>query len=148
MAFVFTAAVGDGAATGAKDRLLQAMLGWVNERCPRITFTLSDKDQSEINAFRAVMPNAKHQLCYWHTLRYIEERLAEDKPPAKYDPRIAHRRFNFINPTWAPGVMKGWLEDGVQEEDAEVEKPVDEEDATPEVCSVLGVFLEYDHLLQ
>ena len=32
----------------------------------------SDKDQSEINAFASVFPNAKHQLCYWHVLRAIK----------------------------------------------------------------------------
>jgi hypothetical protein len=52
----------------------------------------------------------------------------EDKPPAAYDPRKAHSIFNFIDPTWAPGVTKGWLEEGVHEDDAEVEKPLNVED--------------------
>ena len=67
-------------------------------------FTLSDKDPSEINACRISVSKAKHQLCYWHSIRYIEERLAQDKPPAAYDPRKAHNVFDFIDPTWAPGV--------------------------------------------
>jgi hypothetical protein len=122
MAFTFTASAGTAAA-GAKDRMLQDFVSWVSEQCPNIMFTLSDKDTAEINAFRAKIPEAKHQLCYWHAIRYLEERLAEDKPPARYDPRIAHRVFEFIDPTWAPGVTSGWLEDGVYESDAETSRP-------------------------
>jgi len=61
--------------------------------------------------------------------------LAENKLPAKYDPRNAHRVFDFIDPTWAPGVTAGWLEDGVVESDALTgrpeDEPVDEEDTAP-----------------
>jgi hypothetical protein len=128
MAFAFTASADGTALPGAKDRMLQDFIGWVSERCPNITFTLSDKDTSEINAFHTVIPTAKHQLCYWHALKYLEERLAEDKPPARYDPRKAHRIFEFVDPTWAPGVTSSWLEDGVHESDAEVTCP-DREDA-------------------
>ena len=73
-------------------------------------FTLSDKDPSEINACRLSVSQAKHQLCYWHGITYIEERLAKDKPPAAYDPRNAHAIFDFIDPTWAPGVTRGEVE--------------------------------------
>ena len=59
-------------------------------------------------------------------VKYLQERLAEDKLPAKYDPRIAHKVFDFIDPTWAPGVTAGWLEDRVHESDALAEKPDDE----------------------
>lgn len=124
MAFAFTASSGE-AAVSAKEHLLRDFIGWISERCPNITFTLSDKDTAEINAFRTKLPNAKHQLCYWHAIRYLEERLSQDKPPAKYDPRIPHRRFKFIDPTWAPGVTSGWLEDGVHEKDAEIGQPVE-----------------------
>jgi hypothetical protein len=112
---------------GAKDRMLRDVIKFVKEKCPNIKFTLSDKDVSEINAVRAEIPDAKHQLCYWHAITYIEERLIEDKPPAQYDPRQAHRVFAFVDPTWAPGVTSGWLEDGVHEDDAEIERPGDEE---------------------
>jgi hypothetical protein len=64
----------------------------------------------------------KHQLCYWHAITYVKEWLAEDKPLAKYDPWKAHTIFCFINPTWAPGVMSGWLEDGVHEDDTDIEE--------------------------
>jgi len=100
---------------------------WVCQQCPNITFTLSDKDVSEINAFRHCIPGAKHQLCYWHAVKYLETRLKEDTPPAAYDPRRAHDIFQFIDPTWAPGITRGWLEDGVHEDDAEVLKPSDNE---------------------
>ncbi|KIJ33967.1 hypothetical protein M422DRAFT_182641 [Sphaerobolus stellatus SS14] len=103
VAFVFVTTDGS-ALSGAKDRMLQQVLGHVKNKCPNVLFTLSDKDQSEINACRAVFPQARHQLCYWHAIRYIEEHLAEDKSPAPYDPLKAHRIFNFIDPTWAPGV--------------------------------------------
>jgi hypothetical protein len=49
----------------------------------------------------------KHQLCYWHGVRYIKEWLAEDKPPVYYDPRKAHAVFSFIDATWAPGTTRG-----------------------------------------
>ena len=61
-------------------------------------YTLSDKDWSEINAFRAVWPKAKHQLCFWHALRAVKQQLAKNKDtPAPYDPEEAQRQFSFIN---------------------------------------------------
>jgi len=90
--------------------MLEALLSWFSKRCPNIKFTLSDKDPSEIDVFRAWI-HAKHQLCYWHGVRYVEERLAEDKPPAYYDPRKAHLVFGFIDATWAPGVTGGNVEE-------------------------------------
>ncbi|KIK55719.1 hypothetical protein GYMLUDRAFT_175166, partial [Collybiopsis luxurians FD-317 M1] len=94
-----------------KELLLCDLIRWLAKRCPNIKFTLSDKDVTEINAFRIETPHAKHQLCYWHGLRYIKKRLGENRPPAAYDPRIAHRQFDFIDPTWAPGVTMGAVED-------------------------------------
>ncbi|KAJ7240933.1 hypothetical protein C8J57DRAFT_1561968, partial [Mycena rebaudengoi] len=102
-AFMFTTSTSD-AAEGAKTRMLRDILKYMAQRCPNIMFTLSDKEVAEINACRAEIPRTKHQLCYWHGIRYIEERLAENKPPAHYDPRKAHKVFDFIDPTWAPGV--------------------------------------------
>ena len=43
-----------------------------------LEFTLSDKDQSEINALGRVWPTAKHQLCLWHILRALKRRLANN----------------------------------------------------------------------
>ncbi|KAJ7843216.1 hypothetical protein B0H14DRAFT_2585858 [Mycena olivaceomarginata] len=58
----------------------------------------------------------------FNLIRLRGERLAENKPPAAYDPRKAHGLFDFIDPTWAPGVSAvyadedekgdGMLEDG------------------------------------
>jgi hypothetical protein len=81
----------------------------------------------ELSAVSEVFLHARRQLCYWHAIKYLETRLAEDKPPAKYDPQIAHVKFDFINLTWAPGITSGWLEDGVHKSDAECDKPDDEE---------------------
>ena len=110
----------DGSAkSGAKQRILIEVLAELGMCCPNIKFTLSDKDPSEINACRISVPIAKHQLCYWHGIRYIEERLAEDKPPATYDPQIAHGVFEFIDPTWAPGVTRGDVDEYMDGRDME-----------------------------
>jgi hypothetical protein len=121
-----------GAATGAKERALQDVLQWVKVKCPHVKFTLSDKDLSEINACSTIFDTAKHQLCYWHAIKYLEERLAEDKPPAAYDSRIAHQQHSFIDPTWAPGVTNGHINEGLQD--------FTEEDL-PDIISVSGTFM-------
>lgn len=145
LAFAFTASTSGDAAEGAKDRMLQDVLEYITKRCPGIMFALSDKDMSEINAVRAKIPNAKHQLCYWHAIKYLEERLAEDKPPAKYDPRKAHLIFDFIDPTWAPGVTSGWLEDGVHADDVEENRPEDQVDDVR--CMISKLLLSSDILV-
>lgn len=126
LAFCFTASDGT-ALDGAKDRLLRTIIKFVSNKCPNIEFTLSDKDLTEINGFRAEIPHARHQLCYWHAITYIEERLAQDKPPAAYSAIRANQVFTFIDPTWVPGISSGWLEDGVHESDADsdIDKPVE-----------------------
>ena len=51
----------------------------------------------------AVWPNAKHQLCFWHALRALKQRLAKNKDtPAPYDGDAAHQLFEFIDPTFVP----------------------------------------------
>ena len=66
-------------------------------------FTLSDKDQSEINALCRVWPTAKHQLCLWHVLRALKRRLANNRePPAFYGSVDANRMFAFIDPAFLP----------------------------------------------
>jgi MULE transposase domain len=107
LGFIFTAMTDGSATEHAKQRMLAESLTWLVKRCPNIVFTHSDKDPSEINACRQEIPRAKHQLCYYHAITYIEERLTEDKPPAAYDPRKANKSFSFIDPTWAPGVTRG-----------------------------------------
>ena len=119
LGFIFTAMTDGTATKGAKQRMLEGFLPWFTTRCPNIKFTLSDKDPSEIGACRTKITNAKHQLCYWHGVCYIEERLAEDKPPAKYDPRKANLIFPFIDPTWAPGITRGDVEEYLDGRDIE-----------------------------
>jgi hypothetical protein len=102
-AFLFTVSTGDSA-EGVKTRMLGDVAKFMNKCCLKIMFTLSDKEPSEITACRTKIPKAKHQLCYWYTINYVEEHLGENKPLAPYDPRKAHKIFDFIDPTWAPGV--------------------------------------------
>ncbi|KAJ7500342.1 hypothetical protein B0H11DRAFT_1714850 [Mycena galericulata] len=124
--------------SGAKERTLCHLIRHVKEHCANIMFTGSDKDTVEINGFHKEIPQAKHQLCYIHALSYIEKRLAEDRPSAAYDPRIAHRTFDFIDPTWAPGVSSGRVEDGVCEEDAEMEMVASDENQPSDEEPVSG----------
>ncbi|KAJ7755629.1 hypothetical protein DFH07DRAFT_742930 [Mycena maculata] len=126
ISFMFMGNSDDSAETGGKECTLHHLVRHVGGHCKRIMFTGSDKDTVEINSFCIEIPQAKHQLCYIHAISYIKKRLAEDRPPASYDARVAHRAFDFIDPTWAPGVSSGWLEDGVCEEDAEMERPESE----------------------
>ncbi|KAJ7509255.1 hypothetical protein B0H11DRAFT_2216952 [Mycena galericulata] len=99
VSFMFIGNSDDSAETGGKERTLRHLIRHVGSHCKNIMFTGSDKETIEITG-----------------------------PPAAYDPRVAHRTFDFIDTTWAPGVSSGWLEDGVSEEDAEMERPADEED--------------------
>ncbi|KAJ7118166.1 hypothetical protein C8R44DRAFT_738117 [Mycena epipterygia] len=101
-AFLFTISSRDSA-EGAKTRMLCEILKFMNKCCPNIIFTLSNKEPAEINTCRTEITKAKHQLCYWHAITYIEKCLAENNPPTAYDPRKAHKIFDFINPTWALG---------------------------------------------
>ncbi|KIO18476.1 hypothetical protein M407DRAFT_48553, partial [Tulasnella calospora MUT 4182] len=100
--FIYTTAMDGTAKTGAKLWLLIDFLEFFKARCPRILFTLTDKEKAEINAFQKVWPEAKHQCCYWYAIQYLETHLSENKPPAFYDPREAWMKFDFIDPTWAP----------------------------------------------
>ncbi|KAG8915415.1 hypothetical protein FRC00_004714 [Tulasnella sp. 408] len=130
--FIYTTATDGTAKTGAKLRLLVNFLEFFRERCPRIMFTLTDKERAEIDAFRKVWPKAKHQCCYWHAIRYLETRLSENKPPAPYDPREAWKEFDFIDPTWAPGVFAN-ADDAVNEKESGSAKPRTEADEQAEI---------------
>ena len=65
-------------------------------------FTLSDKDQSEINALKEVWPCAKHQLCLWHVLRALKRRLSQNENPGSYNALEAHRVFPDIDLAFLP----------------------------------------------
>lgn len=97
---------------GAKRRLLGACLRHIRPYCPNIKFALSDKDASEINAIADELPEAKHQLCYWHVLRYLGDRLFENKKPRAYDAEAAHDKFQFIDSTWGPGTEQEYRTEG------------------------------------
>jgi hypothetical protein len=141
-AFLFTTSTDGTALEGAKTRLLSDILKYLNQRCPNLMFTLSDKEPAEINASRAEIPQAKHQLCYWHGIKYVGERLAEDRPPAHYDPRRAHAEYSFIDPTWAPGVSSGWTEDDDDGDgDGDGDGPPVPDDATPPSTCLPPVFV-------
>lgn len=97
--------VNNRAAPGAKTRLIEQVLSHIGKRCPDIAFALTDKDISKINAVKEVLPSVKHQLCYWHVLRYLDDRMADNKPPRKYDASYAHSRFRFIDKKWIPDTV-------------------------------------------
>lgn len=65
--------------------------------------TLTDKDISEINAFLAVYPDAKHQLCFWHCLRAIKTRLSIlRRRPKHYNIKEAKEEFPWIDELFVP----------------------------------------------
>ena len=65
--------------------------------------TLSDKDWSEINAFLKAFPESRHQLCYWHALRAVKQRLAVlRRRPKFYNVVEAASEFDFIDRDFVP----------------------------------------------
>ncbi|KAJ7466399.1 hypothetical protein FB451DRAFT_1561138 [Mycena latifolia] len=62
-------------------------------------------------------------------------------PPAAYDPCRAHQVFGFIDPTWAPGIPSGWVEDDDGDEALSTEREQDPSDSTPPSTCVLPVFI-------
>lgn len=88
------------AAPNAKRRKIAECLQFIKPHCLNLKFTLSDKDVQEIGAVEDVFPELKHQLCYWHVLRYISDRKNDNTRPRPYDARAAHRIFNFIDSSW------------------------------------------------
>ena len=106
LAFLFIRMSKD-AAPGAKERVLTRWLEQLKDHGVLPEFTLTDKDWSEINAMRSVWTTAKHQLCFWHGLRAIKQRLAKTKStPAPYDSHQAHRKFDFIDATFVPEAQR------------------------------------------
>ena len=66
-------------------------------------FVLTDKDRSEINAVGEVWPEAKHQLCFWHALCAIKQRLSQNRStPAYYNANTASQIFDFIDVNFLP----------------------------------------------
>lgn len=94
----------DKAASGAKERCISALLKHLRKTWQiRALTTLTDKDWSEINAFLAAYPEAKHQLCFWHCLRAVKKRLSIlRRAPAPYNVVQAMKEFNFIQRDFVP----------------------------------------------
>ena len=65
-------------------------------------FTMSNKDQCEINTLRQVWLAAKHQLCLWHILRALKWRLSQNKTPGSYNIIEAHHAFPDIDLAFIP----------------------------------------------
>ena len=89
---------------GAKELYIQAVLRHLRDTWNiRALATLSDKDWSEINSMRAVWPAAKYQLCFWHALRAVKQRLAK-KPeaPGSYNWHEANSEFSFVSSEFVP----------------------------------------------
>jgi hypothetical protein len=105
--------------TGDKEGVLREVIRFIKAKCPKWRFTLADKDPAEIGASREEIPEGKHQNCYFHGVKYVRERLATDRAPAAYNPLRAHLHFDFIDPTWAPGVSSGLYEEDVHPKDFE-----------------------------
>ena len=92
-----------GARKGAKRLVLERFLHALKQRGVHPEFTLTDKDWSEIGAFRTVWPVAKHQLCFWHGLRALKQRLVKSRlTPARYDVDAARREFPYIKRSFVP----------------------------------------------
>ncbi len=88
---------------GAKELILKRFCNQLKRRGVNPEFTLSDKDWSEINAMRAVWPDAKHQLCFWHALRAIKKRLCNSSErPGDYDWMEANKEFAFVSSIFVP----------------------------------------------
>lgn len=112
LAFLFVRSTGEKS-DGAKIDLLENFLLQLRERGVLAT---DSAERAEIVAFARVF-HTKRQLCYWHGIKYLKERLAENKPPAYYDSRVAHFAFGFIDPEWAPGLAGGRFVPGSFEEE-------------------------------
>ncbi|KAG6824654.1 hypothetical protein H0H92_006195 [Tricholoma furcatifolium] len=92
--------------SGAKERYLTEFLKAFQNACEtdfKPIITLSDKDLSEINALRAVFTESKHQLCFWHCLRAIKQRLSIlRRRPKYYHVLEAKHEFDWIDASFVP----------------------------------------------
>ncbi|KAI0291349.1 hypothetical protein B0F90DRAFT_1649641 [Multifurca ochricompacta] len=84
---------------GAKELFLSCFISYINNNWHlQIIFTLTDKDWLEINAFLAIIPGAKHQICYWHAIQAIKMHLSIlQHAPAPYNVKVAKAEFSWID---------------------------------------------------
>ncbi|KAJ2990392.1 hypothetical protein NUW54_g8481 [Trametes sanguinea] len=107
LAFLFIHTEKDANTAGAKQTVLERFLHELKARGVEPEYTLTDKDWSEINAMRSVWPDSKHQLCFWHALRALKQRLCKNKDaPAPYQPTEAKRQFSFIDEHFVPAAQQ------------------------------------------
>lgn len=101
--YAFLKTTGD-AEPHSKQNVLETFLrDFRDNRGIKPIVTLSDKDWSEINAFRTVFPEAKHQLCLWHCIKAVKSRLAIlRRQPAHYNWEEAKKEFEFIDRNFLP----------------------------------------------
>ncbi|KAG6824369.1 hypothetical protein H0H92_007079 [Tricholoma furcatifolium] len=94
----------EGAQKGGKERFITHFLNHFKVTWDiRPIVTLTDKDIAEINAFRTVYPDAKHQLCFWHCLRAIKTRLSIlRRRPKQYNVLEANKEFSWIKVSFVP----------------------------------------------
>ena len=98
------------AGRGAKKAILKSFLGELRKLGVMPEYTLSDKDWSEIEAMMETWPEAKHQLCFWHALRALKQRLSKrTETPAHYDPTEVQREFSFVTSIFVPLAQQGLL---------------------------------------
>ncbi|KAG8987091.1 hypothetical protein FRB90_003603, partial [Tulasnella sp. 427] len=100
---LFLKATGESA-PHSKQNVLEAFLHhFRDKKSIKPIVTLSDKDWTEINAFRAIFPDAKHQLCLWHCIKAVKSRLATlRRQPAHYSAEEAKAEFAFIDRNFLP----------------------------------------------
>ncbi|KAF5345200.1 hypothetical protein D9758_009722 [Tetrapyrgos nigripes] len=99
------ALLGESGDEGVKEQYIHAFLKhFKNQHELNPPFTLTDKDQSEINAFLKAFPDAKHQLCFWHCLWAIKQQLSIlRRPPRFYNVTEARNEFSdAINKDFVP----------------------------------------------
>jgi hypothetical protein len=103
LGYIFIHSNGTGC-KGAKENLLQQFFQYFMDTWKiKPVVTLCDKDCSEINALRGVFPSAKLQLCFWHVLRALKERLKILKQrPGFYNVQEAIDEFEWIDHTFVP----------------------------------------------
>lgn len=91
-------------AVHSKQKVLEQFLTHFRDKYQlKVNFTHTDKDASEIGACRCIYPDAKEQLCFWHSLDAVKTRLRIlRRQPAHYDVKAATDAFNFIEPTFLP----------------------------------------------
>ncbi|CAG8651263.1 40873_t:CDS:2 [Gigaspora margarita] len=83
---------------------LYAIMGVIDGTGFPISYLLisAGKNFSEINATQKVWPNVRLQLCFWHVLRAIKQRVASNQPISNcsYDPTVAYQECSSVDPFW------------------------------------------------